>query len=833
MSERTGGVPLFVEEVTRLLLERGEQGGVQAIPPTLQQSLAARLDRLGPAREVAQIGAVLGRDFAYALLRDVAEADEPALASIIGSACRRRPPVRRGRSTEARLSLQARADPGRGLREPAQEPPPGATSPRSRGVARRRTPSPKRSPIISPKPVSTISPSNGGARRATQALRRSAFQEAIAHLGKAIAMADKAGATARQATGGSAAPSRRLTQLHVAYGNALTAARGPGAAETSEAFVRAHQSAPGDEDVPERLAADYGLWVGSYVRGELSSMRVQAAAFLADVEGRPNSPEAGVAHRVQGTTHWFAGEFVEARDHLQRALALFQPGHDDDLAFRFGHDAGVGAMGLLAFALWPLGEVDRAVLHIERMRARIASLTNANTLAFGTMFTALFAMMRDDRSRARRSVSELTRIVCEHDLPLFRAFDLFLEGWATADAGAPADGLESMRCGVESLRAQSFLIFDGLVKIALAKTEAESRDLDRALSILDEALATSDRTGYRTFEAELHRARGEILLKHDPANPAPSEEAFLTAIAVAKQQGTRSFELRAALSLAKMYQSTVRPADAHAVLAPALEGFSPTPEMPELTEAQALLAALAEMEEVKSAEGQRQRRLHLQTAYGQAVMWSKGFAAEETKAAFARAAEFAAKSDDFSERFAAAHGQWTLAQERGELRKARELASNFLREAESEGHVMEVSVAHRSLAFMSFLAGGFLDARIHCEQALATCSLERDREAQEQTGEDTGTVAISMLALTSWHLGEVDRARGLIEAANRRAAEINHVLSMAIPHYLKCLLEIVRGDASAALIASKSLDALSREHGMALLQKSGQIVFELGEWTSP
>ena len=136
---------------------------------------------------------------------------------------------------------------------------------------------------------------------------------------------------------------------------------------------------------------------------------------------------------------------------------------------------------------------------------------------------------------------------------------------------------------------------------------------------------------------------------------------------------------------------------------------------------------------------------------------------------------------------------------------------------------MEVGVAHRSLAFMSFLAGGFLDARIHCEQALATCSLERDREAQEQTGEDTGTVAISMLALTSWHLGEVDRARGLIEAANRRAAEINHVLSMAIPHYLKCLLEIVRGDASAALIASKSLDALSREHGMALLQSRAKL----------
>ena len=99
----------------------------------------------------------------------------------------------------------------------------------------------------------------------------------------------------------------------------------------------------------------------------------------------------------------------------------------------------------------------------------------------------------------------------------------------------------------------------------------------------------------------LHLLRGELLLKRDPSNPAPAEEAFQTALAIAKQQGARSWGLRAALSLAKLYQSTGRPVEAHAVLAPALEGFSPTPEMPEIAEAQALLAALAETEEVKAA----------------------------------------------------------------------------------------------------------------------------------------------------------------------------------------------------------------------------------------
>ena len=135
-------------------------------------------------------------------------------------------------------------------------------------------------------------------------------------------------------------------------------------------------------------------------------------------------------------------------------------------------------------------------------------------------------------------------------------------------------------------------MYDGLLKIALAEAEAAAGDPGRAVVILDEALATCDRTGYRAFEAELHRVRGEVLLKRDTANPEPAEEALLTAIAVAKQQGTRSFELRAALSLAKLYQSTARATDAHAVLAPALEGFAPTPEMPEIAEAQALLVAI-------------------------------------------------------------------------------------------------------------------------------------------------------------------------------------------------------------------------------------------------
>ena len=168
---------------------------------------------------------------------------------------------------------------------------------------------------------------------------------------------------------------------------------------------------------------------------------------------------------------------------------------------------------------------------------------------------------------------------------------VFLEGLAQPVSGATG-GLEAMRRGAELLREQNILIFDGLIKIALAESEAHAGDVDRALAILDEALATSERIGHRTFDAELHRVRGEMLLRRDRANSAPAEEAFQSAIAVAKEQGARSFGLQAALSLAKLYQSTDRPVEAHAVLAVALEGFAPTPEMPEIAEAQALLSRL-------------------------------------------------------------------------------------------------------------------------------------------------------------------------------------------------------------------------------------------------
>jgi len=385
---------------------------------------------------------------------------------------------------------------------------------------------------------------------------------------------------------------RRVSRLQVAYANALIAARGFGAPETTEAFARARESASGDKDASDRLAADYGLWLGSYVRGEFSSMRAHAQAFLNDVGTRLDSPEAGIAYRISGVTHQFAGEFVEARDEIEHALSLFEPGRDDDLAFRFGLDPGVTGHVCLAIASWPLGDIDRAISHIERAHERLAGVTHVGSLAFARHHAAMFELMRCDRARVEQNAIELARLAREHDLTMFRAFAVFLQGWVNAEGTTAGTGLEDMRGGVALLRQQNVLFFDGLLKAALAEVEAQAGDPDRGLALVDEALTAAAGTGYRAFEAERYRARGDILLTRDPSNPAPTEEAFQTALAIAKKQCARSWGLRAALALAKLYQSTGRPSDAYAVLAPALEGFSPTPEMPEIAEAMSLSARL-------------------------------------------------------------------------------------------------------------------------------------------------------------------------------------------------------------------------------------------------
>jgi predicted ATPase len=177
----------------------------------------------------------------------------------------------------------------------------------------------------------------------------------------------------------------------------------------------------------------------------------------------------------------------------------------------------------------------------------------------------------------------------EHGMALFLALGDVLSNWARARLGDRQRGMTELRDALAAFLGQGNKLFAPLFQGLLAELEADGEDEGGALRRIDEALALANETGERWTDVLLYRLRGEILLKRDPANTAPAEEAFLAAIAIAQAQKAKSFELQAGLSLAKL---TARPAEAHAVLAPALEGFSPTPEMAEICEAQALLERL-------------------------------------------------------------------------------------------------------------------------------------------------------------------------------------------------------------------------------------------------
>ena len=561
VAARTGGVPLFVEEVTRLLLERGEGGGgIEAIPATLQQSLMARLDRLGPAREVAQIGSVIGRGFSYALIRDVAGIEDAALQAALEKLAEADIVLVQGLPPESDYRFKHAL-----IQDAAYE----NLLKSRRQVLHRRVAEILRDRFAAaaaaePEVLAhhftqaglTDAAIEWWGKAGDQALRRSAFQEAIAHLGKAIEMADKTGEGAPRAT---AVLSSQRLKLQTSYGQAMIHARGYSAPETTAAFARARELTAGIEDAAERFSIYYGLWVGNFVRGELAPMRDIAEIIKREIEARPGSPEAGVAARLNGATDWFAGDFADARVSLECALAIFDPERDSDLAFRFAQDLGVSITAYLALVLWPLGEVDRAREVAEEMVARATKIGHVGTAVYGNFHFAMFEMMRRNPAGAAPHIEALIDLAHTHAMPTWTAYCRFLRPWSRRHLDGPDGGLSEMRAGIAACREQGMGNFIPFIATALAEAEVEAGEIEAALATIDRVIADSERTGQRWFDAESHRIRGDILLKRDPTNTAPAEEAFLTAIAIAQQQKARSFELRAALSLAKLYQSTRRP----------------------------------------------------------------------------------------------------------------------------------------------------------------------------------------------------------------------------------------------------------------------------------
>ena len=372
VAARTGGVPLFVEEVTRLLLESGEQGGMHAIPPTLQQSLMARLDRLGPARDVAQIGSVIGRGFSYKLLRDVAAMDDLPLQTALEKLADADIVLVQGLPPESDYRFKHAL-----IQDAAYE----NLLKSRRQVLHRRVAEILRdrfadTAAAEPEVLAyhftqagmTDAAIEWWGKAGDQALRRSAFQEAIAHLGKAIEMADKEGNAAPRA-GVEAGSVGQRAKLQTSYGQALIWGKGYSAPETAAAFARAQDLAASTGNAAAQFETYYGQWGASLLRGDLRRARGIAETFLRETEAGGPTLEAGVALRTLGLTCFYQGELARGRALLDDALKMHDPERDRAARFRFGMD-----FGRLGDGLPRLGElVDRrrrGCLRADRHRGK-------------------------------------------------------------------------------------------------------------------------------------------------------------------------------------------------------------------------------------------------------------------------------------------------------------------------------------------------------------------------------------------------------------------------------------------------------------------------------
>jgi class 3 adenylate cyclase/predicted ATPase len=592
--DRTDGVPLFVEELTKTVLESGllvaaadryELAGPLpplAVPATLRDSLMARLDRLGAVRQVAQIGAVIGREFSHALLAAVADRPEPELQAALDQLVASELVFRRGLPPEASYSFKHAL-----VQEAAY-----GTLPKSRRqqlhariakVLEEQFPTTEEA---RPELLANHCTEAGlietaiqyWQRAGQQAIARSAMAEAIAQLTKGITLLAGLpdGADRR----------RQELGLQLALGGALSAGRGTGVAETGRAYARAAELCEQTGERSLLAAALHGLIVFHFSRAELAPALALAERALATAE-RDGEIAARVAgHFSVGWVTLALGRLSVARGHLERALELHEIARE---AFSRLTDIGVKCLAYLSWALLILGQPDRA-----RVRSRDALLeaerAHPFTLGFALHRALTVLQVYRDVPAVAENVTAMLALGREQGFPIYVTAGTFYRGWLLVQGGSASEGVALMREELARLRANGDEDFLPYSLLLLAEAHRELGQTAMALDLVDEALARVERTGERLFEAELHRLKGGLMLLDPGADQA--EACLRRAIEIARAQGAKLWELRAATSLARLWAEQGRQADAHDLLAPVYGWFTEGFDTPDLKDAKALLDEL-------------------------------------------------------------------------------------------------------------------------------------------------------------------------------------------------------------------------------------------------
>jgi predicted ATPase len=597
VAERTGGVPLFIEEVTRLLLERGEQGGTQTIPPTLQQSLMARLDRLGTAREVAQIGSVIGRDFSYGLVRAVAGMEDVVLQQALERLAEADillvqglPPESDYRFKHALIQdaayenlLKSRrqvlhyrvADflrdqfAGRAVSEPEL-------------VAHHFTQAAMPEVAI-----------EWWGKAGERSLERSALMEGVEQLTRALNHITELPGT----------PSLRREQikLQVALITPLVHIKGYAASETRMAAERARllieqAAALGEppEDPLLPFAVLYAFWVGNFVAFNGDIARDLATQFLAFAEKQDATPPLMIGHRMMAISLTFTGDFAQARKNYDRAFALYDPDKHGPLATRFGVDVRVAILSYRSLAAWLLGYADAALADAEQALKHTREIGQAATLMYTLHHTAMFAYYHCGNYAATKVLlDELIALADEKGTPFWKANGQMVQGCLLVLTGKHSDAIHLITTSLGAWRSTGATLFVPGHLSCLARAYAELGKFDDAWRCLDEAVTAIRTTKESWCEAEVNRITGEIALMSPQPGVARAQACFEQALAVARTQQAKSWELRAAMSLVRLWHSQGKVQQARELLPSVYGWFTEGFDTRDLKEAKALLEELA------------------------------------------------------------------------------------------------------------------------------------------------------------------------------------------------------------------------------------------------
>jgi class 3 adenylate cyclase/predicted ATPase len=602
---RTDGIPLFVEEMTKAVVEAKDDGAARrtvaaipspalAVPASLHASLMARLDRLGRAKEVAQIGAAIGREFSHALLalvvREPSAELQLALDRLIQAGLLFRQGIPPHASYLFKHALVQDAAYGMLLREPRR-----ALHARiAAALEDQFAETTENQPEILARHCSEAGLIEKAAslwgKAGQRSLARSALAEGAAQLTRALA--EIAALPPTPATRG-----EQIT-LQVALITPLLHIKGYAAPETKAAVEEAHlliEQAEKLGEPPDRLllfSVLYGFWVANYVAFNGDALRELAIQFLGLADKQKAVVPFMVGHRLMGATLAFTGNIAEGRAHYDQAIALYDPTEHRPLALRFGQDVRVTILSFRSHVLWLLGYPEAARADADHALQDAHEIGHAGTLMYALSIAPLTHLLSGDYGPASALAEKVIALADERGVLFWKALGIMNRGCILAATGSPVDAIETITSGIAGWRSTGATVWMPLFLSYLAKAYAALGQFEDAWRCIDGALTTVETTKERWCEADIHRTAGEITLLSPEPDAAKAEVYFERALIVARQQRAKSWELRAAMSMARLWHKQGKPAQARDLLAPVYGWFTEGFQTLDLKEAKTLLSEL-------------------------------------------------------------------------------------------------------------------------------------------------------------------------------------------------------------------------------------------------